>query len=98
MATCPSCGRYVGPTDAGTCSYCGARLTGRMTLRALKIGALGLAVLGLILLWWFATRSPVPMLKIGQAQALTLDVMDVASRAAAQTQASQEEMIQSNVG
>jgi len=69
MATCPSCGRYVGPTDAGTCSHCGARLTGRMTLRALKIGALGLAVLGLILLWWFATHSPVPTLKIGQAQA-----------------------------
>jgi len=69
MATCPSCGRYVGPTDAGTCSHCGARLTGRITLRALKIGALGLAVLGLILLWWFAAHSPVPMLKIGQAQA-----------------------------
>jgi DNA/RNA endonuclease YhcR with UshA esterase domain len=69
MATCPSCGRYVGPTDADTCSYCGARLTGRMTLRALKIGALSLAVLGLILLWWFATHSPLPVLKIGQAQA-----------------------------
>jgi hypothetical protein len=40
----------------------------------------------------------VPTIKIGQAQALTLDVMNVASRAAAQTQASQEEMIQSNVG
>jgi len=69
MATCPSCGRYVGPTDAGTCSHCGARLTARITLRALKIGALGLAVLGLILLWWFAAHSPVPRLKIGQAQA-----------------------------
>ncbi len=69
MATCPSCGRYVGPTDAGTCSHCGARLTGRIMLHVLKIGALGLAVLGLILLWWFATHSPVPMLKIGQAQA-----------------------------
>jgi DNA/RNA endonuclease YhcR with UshA esterase domain len=69
MATCPSCGRYVGPTDAGTCSYCGARLTGRMTLRALKIGALGLTALGLILLWWFASRSPIPTLKISQAQA-----------------------------
>ena len=69
MATCPSCGRYVDPTDAGTCSHCGARLTARITLRALKIGALGLAVLGLILLWWFAAHSPVPMLKIGQAQA-----------------------------
>src|SRR5512136_2051374 len=69
MATCPSCGRYVGPTDAGTCSYCGARLTGRVTLRALKTGALGLAVLGLTLLWWFATHSPIPTLKIGLAQA-----------------------------
>jgi len=69
MATCPSCGRYVGPADAGICANCGARLTARITLRALKIGALGLAALGLILLWWFATHSPVPRLKIGQAQA-----------------------------
>jgi hypothetical protein len=98
MATCPSCGRYVGPTDAGSCPHCGARLAGRVTIHTLRIGALVLAMLGLGLLWWFATHSPIPALKIGQAQALTLDVMDVASRAAAQTQASQEEMIQSNVG
>jgi DNA/RNA endonuclease YhcR with UshA esterase domain len=68
MATCSSCGHYVGPTDADTCPHCGARLAGRMTIRALQIGALALAALGLGLLWWFATHSPVPTLKIGQAQ------------------------------
>ena len=68
MSTCPSCGRYVGPTDTDTCPHCGARLAGRMTIRALQIGALALAVIGLGLLWWFATRSPIPTLKIGQAQ------------------------------
>jgi DNA/RNA endonuclease YhcR with UshA esterase domain len=40
-----------------------------VTIRALKIGALGLAMLGLGLLWWFATHAPIPTLKIGQAQA-----------------------------
>ena len=40
-----------------------------MTIRAMQFIALGLAVLGLSLLWWFATHSPVPTLKIGQAQA-----------------------------
>jgi len=48
MATCSSCGRYVGPTDTHTCPHCGARLAGRMTIRALQIGALALAALGLI--------------------------------------------------
>lgn len=69
MATCPSCGRYVGPTNLNACPHCGARLGARMTIRALQAGALGLAVLGLIWLWWFATHSPLPTLKIGQAQA-----------------------------
>jgi hypothetical protein len=40
-----------------------------MSLRALQVGALALAVLGLGLLWWFATHTPLPTLKIGQAQA-----------------------------
>lgn len=69
MATCPSCGRYVGPTNLNACPHCGARLGARMTIRALQAGALGLSVLGLIWLWWFATHSPLPTLKIGQAQA-----------------------------
>jgi len=69
MATCSSCGRYVSPADGNSCPHCGARLTGRMTIRALQISALVLAVLGLGLLWWFAAHSPTPVLKIGQAQA-----------------------------
>ena len=68
MATCASCGRYFAP-DIDTCPLCGARLSRRMTIRAMRFIALGLAALGLSLLWWFATHSPIPTLKIGQAQA-----------------------------
>ncbi len=68
MATCPSCGRYFSPyTDA--CPLCGARLSRRMTIHAMRLTALGLTALGLILLWWFAAHSPVPTPKISQAQA-----------------------------
>jgi len=68
MATCPSCGRYF---SAGTsaCPLCGARLSGRLTIRVMRFIALALAALSLVLLWWFAAHSPVPTLKIGQAQA-----------------------------
>src|SRR5512136_91121 len=68
MATCASCGRYFSP-DTDVCPLCGARLSRRMTIRAMRLLALGLATLGLSLLWWFATHSPIPTLKIGQAQA-----------------------------
>lgn len=68
MATCESCGRYFSP-DTDTCPLCGARLSQRMPIRAMRLIALGLATLGLSLLWWFATHSPIPTLKIGQAQA-----------------------------
>ena len=69
MATCPSCGFPIGSAHADVCPQCGARLAGRLSLRSLQVGALALAVLGLGLLWWFALRSPIPTLKIGQAQA-----------------------------
>ena len=39
---------YFGPTDVDTCPDCGARLAGRIKVRALQIGALALAALGLI--------------------------------------------------
>jgi DNA/RNA endonuclease YhcR with UshA esterase domain len=42
-----------------------------MTIRVMRSIALALAALGLVLLWWFAAHSPVPTLKIGQAQATT---------------------------
>jgi DNA/RNA endonuclease YhcR with UshA esterase domain len=67
MSHCPSCGRYVGPYEA--CPYCGARLAGRMPVRVVKIAAILLAAVGLVALWFAATRAEVPLLQIGQAGA-----------------------------
>jgi DNA/RNA endonuclease YhcR with UshA esterase domain len=67
MSHCPSCGRYVGPYEA--CPYCGARLTGRTPIRAVKIAALALATAGLAVLWFAATHAEVPRVMIGQAGA-----------------------------
>jgi DNA/RNA endonuclease YhcR with UshA esterase domain len=68
VSDCPSCGRYVGPYDA--CPYCSAALGGRTSTRRLKIAALVLALGGLALLWLLATRSDVPTVEIGQANAM----------------------------
>ncbi len=65
MSHCPSCGRFVGPYEG--CPYCGARLSGRIPLRAVKIAAVVLATLGLAALWLAATRATVPLIQIGQA-------------------------------
>ncbi len=67
MTHCPSCGRYVGPYEA--CPYCGARLTGRTSIRIVKIAAVALATVGLALLWLAATRAEVPQVTINQAGA-----------------------------
>ena len=69
MATshCPSCGQYVGPHEA--CPYCGAHLTGRTSIRAVKIGAILLATVGLALLWFAAIHAEVPTIEIGQTGA-----------------------------
>jgi DNA/RNA endonuclease YhcR with UshA esterase domain len=67
MSHCPSCGRYAGPYEA--CPYCGARLAGRMPVRIVKIVAILLSTLGLIALWFAATRAEVPAVQIGQAGA-----------------------------
>ncbi len=67
MTHCPSCGRYVGPHEA--CPYCGARLAGRTSIRAVKIAAVALATVGLAILWFAATRAEVPLIQIGQAGA-----------------------------
>ena len=67
MTHCPSCGRYVGPHEA--CPYCGARLTGRTSIRTVKIAAVALATVGLAVLWLAATHAEVPLIQIGQAGA-----------------------------
>jgi len=67
MSHCPSCGRYTGPHEA--CPYCGARLTGRTSIRTVKIIAVILASVGLAALWFAATRAEIPLVQIGQAGA-----------------------------
>jgi DNA/RNA endonuclease YhcR with UshA esterase domain len=64
---CPSCGQYVGPHEA--CPYCGAHLTGRTSIRAVKIAATLLATVGLAVLWFAATHAEVPTIEIGQTGA-----------------------------
>ena len=67
MSHCSSCGRYTGPHEA--CPYCGARLTGRISVRTVKMFAVILATVGLAILWFAATRAEVPLIQIGQASA-----------------------------
>ncbi len=67
MNHCPSCGRYTGPHEA--CPYCGARLTGRTSIRVVKITAIVLATVGLAALWFAATHTEIPLVQIGQAGA-----------------------------
>ncbi|HIP87380.1 MAG TPA: hypothetical protein EYH27_02960 [Anaerolineales bacterium] len=67
MSHCPSCGRYVGPYEA--CPYCGARIEGRLPIRAAKITAILLATVGLAVLWFAAVRSPIPQVQAGQVGA-----------------------------
>jgi len=67
MSHCPSCGRFVGPYEA--CPYCGARQAPRVSLRAVKWGAILLATVGLALLWIAAARAPLPHISIQQAAA-----------------------------
>jgi len=64
MRHCPSCGRYVGPYEA--CPTCGARLTRRLSIRAMKVAAVVLATAGLAVFWFAATRAQAPLVQIGQ--------------------------------
>jgi DNA/RNA endonuclease YhcR with UshA esterase domain len=66
MTVCPSCGRDPGPNDV--CPHCGADLQRRIRIRTFGLISIGVALLGLIVLWLFATRAPIAQVKINQAQ------------------------------
>ncbi len=66
MSSCPSCGRDPGANDL--CPYCGADLKHRLQIRTFGIAAIVIAVLGLIGLAVFATRTPVPAVNIADVQ------------------------------
>ena len=66
MSSCPSCGRDPGANDL--CPHCGADLKRRLRIRTFGLAAIVIAVLGLIGLGVFATRQPVPAVKIADVQ------------------------------
>ncbi len=59
---CPSCGRFVGAQE--TCPNCGAHLGRRISLRLIQYGAVILAVLGLVALWFAARARDIPVVRI----------------------------------
>ena len=63
---CPSCRRFVGPY--ARCPYCGADVGQRMGVRVFKVGSLVLAVLGVAVLLFAATRSEPPTVALGALQ------------------------------
>ncbi len=67
MSHCPSCGRYVGPHPV--CPTCGARMEGRVSMRVVKVAAMLLATIGLVVLWYAATRAEIPTVAIGRVGA-----------------------------
>jgi DNA/RNA endonuclease YhcR with UshA esterase domain len=60
---CPSCRRFVGPY--ARCPYCGADVGQRMAVRVFKVGSLVLAILGVAVLLFAATRSEPPTVDVG---------------------------------
>lgn len=66
MSSCPSCGRDPGANDL--CPHCGADLKRRLKIRTFGLAAIVIAVLGLIGLGVFATRQPIPAVKISEVQ------------------------------
>jgi DNA/RNA endonuclease YhcR with UshA esterase domain len=62
MATCPSCGRDAGTNEI--CPHCGADLKHRVKIRTFGIIAIVVAVVGVAILLFFASRAPVPAVKV----------------------------------
>jgi len=63
---CPSCGRFVGAYEK--CPYCGATLHKRMSLLIWKRISVGGTILGLLVMWFAATRMTPSLIQIGEIQ------------------------------
>ncbi len=63
---CPSCGRFVGAYEK--CPYCAATLHKRMSLLIWKRIAVGGTVLGLLIMWFAATKMDPTRIQIGEIQ------------------------------
>src|SRR5512139_1089661 len=66
MSTCPSCGRDAGTSEI--CPHCGADLKRRMKVRTFGMISIVVAVVGVAVLLFFASRAPVPAVKIGDIE------------------------------
>lgn len=60
-ALCPNCDRFIGPVSA--CPYCSASARRPLVLRALRVGSVVLAVLGLMALYLVVTRRQLPVVR-----------------------------------
>src|SRR5512137_863306 len=63
MSTCPSCRRDAGTSEI--CPHCGTDLKRRVKVRTFGLIAIVVAVAGVAVLLFFASRAPVPAVKVG---------------------------------
>jgi DNA/RNA endonuclease YhcR with UshA esterase domain len=66
MSTCPSCGRDAGTNEL--CPHCGTDLKHRMRIRTFGLISIVVAVVGVAILLFFASRAPVPTVQIGDIE------------------------------
>ncbi|MDD5090679.1 MAG: exodeoxyribonuclease VII large subunit [Candidatus Wallbacteria bacterium] len=63
---CPSCGRFSGTYDR--CPYCGREVHKRLSIRIVKLSALGMAFIGLFFLFFAAWNKQLPLVKVAEIQ------------------------------
>lgn len=66
MSTCPSCGRDAGTNEI--CPHCGTDLKHRMRIRTFGLLSIVVAVVGVAVLLFFASRAPVPTVQISDVE------------------------------
>jgi len=78
---CPSCGRFVGAFDR--CPYCGTGVAKRIPLRVVRLGALGVALSGMVCLHLMAVHRETPTIGIADiTPAMNYAFRSVVGRAA----------------